>query len=94
MKKLTAFFSISALAGAALLLAAAPGNTASYTSDEPEVNMAAAERACQIALDTGSAKALQQYRRLYPSADTACNATASTGRMWTRPEERKFLTVD
>ena len=37
-----------------------------------------AECLCVAALDVGTQGALDEYLRLFPDADTACNATAST----------------
>jgi hypothetical protein len=93
MKNLKLIFSLSALAGTALLLATAPGNSATSASQCLRMNMTAAECACQDALDSGSSSAIRQFRRLYPRSDTACNATASTGAAW-YPHEQEFLTKD
>ena len=78
MKTVKVVFSLAALAGSALVLASISGQAANTSASCKKGGLSGAECACQLALDTGSSVALQKFLRIYPHADTACNAQAST----------------
>jgi hypothetical protein len=77
MKNLKSLFSVTALAATALTTLALTMSSGSAISAKRSCGTKA-ECACQIALDSGSTRALRAFLRLYPKSNTACGALAST----------------